>query len=205
MFGLKGRRDGFKFLLPNDFLVDEIQEKYAKILQEKHGYFVKPIDYLNETIQKIQVLGFNTGTYQQRQSSKGEPTLNENRINQNRFLHTSSDYSYRSEVSPLELIDKTFNVDFRHTLGFLNYFMLFENFWYLYCRDKDMQEEHQQFVINILNENGAIYCRVVLFDPLIDGIDMLDLDYTQPVAQSQTFRVVFKYSNIDFQFMDIED
>ena len=40
------------------------------------------------------------------------------------------------------------------------------------------------------------------FDPLIDGIDMLDLDFSQPVANSQTFRVIFKYSNIDFQFLE---
>ena len=31
---------------------------------------------------------------------------------------------------------------------------------------------------------------------------MLDLDFTQPVATSQTFRVIFKYSNIDFEFIE---
>jgi hypothetical protein len=33
-------------------------------------------------------------------------------------------------------------------------------------------------------------------------MDMLSLDFTQPVATSQTFRVIMKYSNIDFEFID---
>ena len=36
-------------------------------------------------------------------------------------------------------------------------------------------------------------------------MDMLDFDFTQPIAQSQTFQVVFKYSNFDFQFINIVD
>ena len=42
----------------------------------------------------------------------------------------------------------------------------------------------------------------MLYDPVMEGMDMLDLDFTQTVAQSQTFRVVFKYGNIDFEFID---
>ena len=33
---------------------------------------------------------------------------------------------------------------------------------------------------------------------------MLDLNYTQPMAQSQTFKVEFKYNNLDYQFLEIE-
>ena len=34
---------------------------------------------------------------------------------------------------------------------------------------------------------------------------MLEFDYTQPVAQSQTFNIEFKYSDFDFEFIDIEN
>ena len=34
---------------------------------------------------------------------------------------------------------------------------------------------------------------------------MLEFDYTQPVAQSQTFNIEFKYSNFDFEFIDIDE
>jgi hypothetical protein len=42
-------------------------------------------------------------------------------------------------------------------------------------------------------------------DPVINSIEMLDLNYTQPVAQSQTFKVEFKYSNFDLEFINIEN
>ena len=69
-------------------------------------------------------------------------------------------------------------------------------------RDMNYKDLPKQMNIDIYNEGGEIYSRIVLFDPLIDGIDMLDLDFSQPVANSQTFRVIFKYSNIDFQFLE---
>ena len=112
---------------------------------------------------------------------------------------------YRSETTPIALVDKTLNIEFRHTLGYLNYMMLFENFWYQYTRDRKYSELTRQFNIDILDELGSIYSRIVLYDPLVNGMDMLDFDYTQPIAQSQTFKMEFKYSNFDYQFIEVQD
>ena len=120
-------------------------------------------------------------------------------------MYPSTDYNYRSEVSPIALTDRTINIEFRHTLGFLNYFMVYENFWYMFSRDKTYKELFNRINVDIMNEIGSIYCRIVLFDPLMNAMDMLSLDYTQPVAQSQSFKVEFKYSNFDFEFINIEE
>ena len=205
MFSLKGRQDGFRLLLPQEFICDEINDKYAKILQNQKSFFTKPIDFLNESIQSVQVLGFSDGTVNQPQPGIGHPLIDPNRVKQNKFLHTATDFTYRSEVNPLQLIDKTLNITFRHTLGFLNYFLLFENFWYLYSRDKQYKDISFTFNIDIINQNGQVYSKIVLYDPIIHGIDMLDLNYTKPVAESQTFTVIFKYSNIDYQFISTND
>lgn len=205
MLALKGRQDGFRLLLPKDFLCKEIEEKYTNVLKEKHGVFKAPIDFLNETIQRVEVLGINNATIQQQQSSRGEPLIKKDRVKENNFMYPSTDYNYRSEVSPIALTDRTVNIEFRHTLGFLNYFMVFENFWYMFSRDRTYKELFNRINVDILDEHGSIYCRIVLFDPLINGIDMLSLDYTQPVAQSQTFKVEFKYSNFDLEFINIEN
>lgn len=205
MFGLKGRQDGFRLLFPKEFLVPEIEEKYTKILAEKHGYYLTPIDFINESIQKVNVLGFQNATVQQQQSSRGEPTLNDNRVEQNKFLYAATDYNYRNGVSPISLTDRTFNVTFRHSLGYLNYFILFENFWYQFSRDMKYDNLIQQLYIDIINERGSIYSRIALYYPLINSMDMLDLDYSQPIAQSQTFNIEFKYSNFDFEFIDIDE
>ena len=205
MFGLKGRQDGFRLLFPKEFLVKEVEEKYSKIIKDKLGYFDTPIDFLNETIQKVNVLGFQDGTITQDQPVQGsEPTMKHNRIKQNQFQYAATQFNYRSEVPPIQLTDKTFNVTFRHTLGYLNYFMLFENFWYQFSRDMNYDELPQKFFIDLFNEKGEIYSRIALFYPMINSMDMLEFDYTQPVAQSQTFNLEFKYSNFDFEFLEID-
>ena len=205
MLSLKSRQDMYRLILPDELIPEEINEKYTKILTDRRSFIYKPIDLLNETIQKIQVLGFNNGTVAQQQVMTGRSVMHPNDPAyepQNAFQYAHTDYNYRTAANPVALVDKTFNVDFRHTLGYLNYFILFESFFYQNMRDMNYKNLPKQMNVDIYNEGGEIYSRIVLFDPLIDGIDMLDLDFSQPVANSQTFRVIFKYSNIDFQFLE---
>jgi len=205
MFTLRGRQDNFRLIFPKEFIVPEIEEKYAKILQDKHSFIYTPIDFVNETIQSVQVLGFQEATVEQLQPGRGTYTDNPNRINQNRFMHTTSSVNYRSEKNPIDLIDKTLNVQFRHTLGFVNYFLLFENFFYLYARDTKYDQMIPNLFIDIMDNIGNVYSRIEIIKPIISGIDMLDLNFTQPLAQSQTFKIEFKYSNLDFQFISNDD
>lgn len=205
MFTLKGRQDGFRLLLPKDFIPKHVEEKYSKILQEGRSFIVKPIDFLNETIQKVQVLGFNNASMAQVQPRRGEVPAGSNRIRQNQFMHSGSDTIYRSPVNPESLIDKTLNITFRHTLGYLNYFILFESFLHFYSRDVKSSELPKLFQIELMNGKGSIYARINIKDPMIDGIDMLDFDYTQPIAQSQTFNMIIKYSDFEYEFVQAEE
>ena len=205
MFTLKGKQDLFKLTLPDDFIAKEINEKYAKIIKEQKSFSYRPIDFLNETIQSVQVLGFIDGTVQQQQPATGKPIINPNRKLENKFLHTASEFNYRSDKNPISLIDKTLNIYFRHTLGFVNYFLLFENFFYQYSRDRKYDELSSQIPIDIFNNKGEVYSRIIIMDPIVNSIDMLDLNYNSPIAQSQTFKVEIKYSNIDYQFISIEN
>lgn len=204
MFTLRGRQDGFRLLLPKEFIPKQVEEKYSKILQEKRSFIIKPIDFVNETIQKIEVLGFSNATINQDQPGRGEPLYKHERISENNFMHGMSAVSYRSSANPQALIDKTINVIFRHTLGYLNYFILFESFLYHYSRDTKNSELPKEMSVDLLDNRGAIYAKIVLKYPLIDSMDMLSLDYTQPIAQSQTFQVIFKYSAFDYQFIEAE-
>ena len=82
---------------------------------------------------------------------------------------------------------------------------MFENFWYQYSRDRRYDEISESFSVNLLNNKGEVYSRILMSHPLMNSMDMLGLNYTQPVAASQTFRVEFKYSNIDYQFIGIKE
>ena len=202
MLTLNNRKDGYRFLLPDEFIPEEINEKYAKILESRHSFFRRPIDFLNETIQGIQVLGVQDAVFVQNQPGYGNFSMTQDREEQNRFSHTASEYVYRSEKNPLNLVDKTLNVTFRQTLGYLNYFILFESFFWQYSRDEEYDKLPKQFFIDILNNKGAIYSRIVLDSPMIQAIDMIDLNFTSVTSQSEDFKVIFKYSNFDFEFLD---
>ena len=202
MLGLKGRADGFRLLLPKEFLHKDIEAKYAEILQKKKGFFVNPIDFLNESIQRVQVLGFNEAAYtNQQQQRTGTPTFDFRRYEQDAFPYPATEEAYRSPASPIGLTDKTLNIEFRHELGYLNYFMVFENFWYMYSRDMKYSDMMHNIYVDIFNELGEVYCKINLIDPIINGMDMLSFDFTQPVAQSGSFKVEFKYSNFEFKFL----
>lgn len=201
MLGLKGRKDGFRLLLPKEFLYKDIEAKYSEILKQKKGYFRKPIDFINESIQRVQVLGFTNAFIEQQQQRTGTPTIKMNRTEENAFPYPASENVYRSPVSAVSLMDKTLNIEFRHSLGYLNYFMLFENFWYIYSRDMKYSDICHQFYVDIFNEIGEVYCKIELVYPIISGMDMLDLDFTQPVAQSSSFKMEFKYSDFNFKFI----
>ena len=82
---------------------------------------------------------------------------------------------------------------------------MFENFFYLYQRDTEYNQMIPNLFIDIMDNIGNIYSRVEIIHPIISGIDMLDLNFTMPQAQSQTFKVEFKYSNLDYQFIQNDD
>lgn len=200
MLSLNSRVSGIRILFPKNFIHPIVDEKYSKVLQRKHSFFTRPIDVINESIQKIEVLGFNNATIQQQQTGRGRPIIDPNRIEENKFLHTSTEFNYRSPINPVALVDKTLNIEFRHILGFLNYIILFENFWYLYSRDEEYKDMLKELPIELFDETGAVFCRIIIMDPVINGMDMLTFDYTQPVTSPSSFRVEFKYSNFDFEF-----
>ena len=138
MLSLKSRQDMYRLILPDELIPEEINKKYTKILTDRRSFIYKPIDLLNETIQKIQVLGFNNGTVAQQQVMTGRSVMHPNDPAyepQNAFQYPHTDYNYRTTANPVSLVDKTFNIDFRHTLGYLNYFILFESFFYQNMRD----------------------------------------------------------------------
>lgn len=202
MLSLNSNKDNWRLLFDVNFVPEEIKEKYTKVLSLKKSFITDPVSFINESIQKIQVLGFSGATYAQQQTTVGYPLRDQTRTKENYFQHAGSDVNYRSVGNPIQIIDKTLNVQFRMSQGFLNYFILFESFFYKYCRDTTYDELEQYFIIDIYNEYGEIYCRIKLYHPMIDSMDMLDLDFSNTKPSQETFQVVFKYSNIEFEFIE---
>ena len=73
MIALNCKNNGARILFPREFLHPEVEEKYTRILKNKRSFFTRPIDFINETIQKVDVLGFQNAAMIQRQTGTGEP------------------------------------------------------------------------------------------------------------------------------------
>lgn len=202
MFTLKGRQDKFRLLFPKEFIPEAINEKYSYILQQQRSFYASPIEFLNETVQRVEVLGFNDGTISVPMTRTGLPLFREERIKENAFQYPAADTIYRSAANPEAIVDKTINITFRHTLGFVNYFIIFESFLYQYSRDMRSDELIRELSIDLLNHKGSIFSKIILKEPVIDGMDMLSFDYTKPVAQSETFTVTLKYSDFEYRFFE---
>lgn len=105
----------------------------------------------------------------------------------NRFNHPSAEQYYRSARNPLSMVDKTFVITFRHTLGFWNYFFMFEAFFYQTLRDTESDSDtlKTNFNVEILNSPaGEVISKVVIKEPVIEQIDALDLSYQKVRPES---------------------
>ena len=193
---LSPRYDLIRFHLPKTFIPKEVEEKYTSYLN-KDAYTMKSaIDYLNESIQGINMPGISGLTITQMQHGSNGINKVKNRTN----VEGSHEMTYLGVGNPLEKIDKEFKVTFRTNQGLLNYFMLYETAFHYACREYKWDCEPVMH-IEILDEKGTAIAKVKFIDVHMEGIDGLEFDYSKIERDSGTFDVTFKFNNIDFEYL----
>ena len=198
MLSLSPRYDLFRFSFPKDFLPEEIEAKYQKLLNKNQAVLTTPIDYLNESIQGINFPGISDILIQQQQHSSNDIKRGLGKIN----VEPKTDITYQSTTNPLDKINKEFKVTFRYNQGLYNYFMMYETIFHQVC--KPIDRGHQPVLyIELLSETGTITSRIIFKDVLIDGIDGLEFNFNKIEREAGTFDVTFKFNNIDFEFIDV--
>ena len=198
MLSLSPRYDLFRFSFPKDFLPEEIEAKYQKLLNKNQAVLTTPIDYLNESIQGINFPGISDILIQQQQHSSNDIKRGLGKIN----VEPKTDITYQSTTNPLDKINKEFKVTFRYNQGLYNYFMMYETIFHQIC--KPIDSGHQPVLyIELLSETGTITSRIIFKDVLIDGIDGLEFNFNKIEREAGTFDVTFKFNNIDFEFIDV--
>jgi hypothetical protein len=203
MLSLSPRYDLFRFNLPKDFLPKEIQAKYAKLLSKNAGVVTTPIDYLNESIQGVNLPGISGLTVEQTQheANKGIRRHNTGESGLGRInVEPQHQITYKGPGNPLEKINKEFKVTFRMNQGLYNYYMLYETILYRIAKHIDYPSDEVLY-IEIMNEAGTITNRIKLNDCHLDGIEGLDFTYNKTSRDVGTFDVTFKFNNIDFDFL----
>lgn len=199
MLSLSPRYDLIRFHLPKTFIPAEIEEKYTAVLSNENGTLMTALDYLNESIQGINMPGLSSLTTTQMQHGSNNVERSDipgrKRIN----VEGAHEMTYMPIANPLEKIDKEFKVTFRTNQGLINYFMLYETaFWYA-CKEKSHDCESAMY-IEIMNEDGLVISKVTFMDVHMDGIEGLDFNYSKIEREANTFDVTFKFNNIDFEY-----
>lgn len=193
---LSPRFDLFRFELPKDWFPDELVEKYTYLLNRDTSVVTDPVNYINESIQGINIPGLSDLTIQQ------------NQISRNTFRPSSSSYntepyhenSYKNPANPISLIEKEFKVTFRQNQGLYNYFMLYECvFWHI-CKPQLFDRGEDVFCIDILNDVGEICCKIKLMQPSVSSLDGLEFSYSKAERSDEAFTLSFNFNNIDFDF-----
>lgn len=210
MLSLAPRYDLFKFQFPKDFLVPELIEKYSKVLNQRKYVITDPTEFLNESIQGIEVFGIDGSVIEQQQTHKNTNLVEHNKgLSQVRALgkiqrtEPDSQIYYRSTANPLSFLSKQITVTIRHTQGFLTYFMLMENWFHLYAKER-LDDKPVTWYADIINEQGEVISRIIFKNPVFNGLDNLQLSYDKVLREGSTFNATFNYSNIDYEFIGID-
>lgn len=202
MLSLSPRFDLFKFNFPKEFICEELRQKYDAIIARNPGVITNSVDYLNESIQSINFPGISAEVIRQEQHSHNTIKPSNNglgRLN----VEPKTDISYTSMQNPLDMIEKSFTVQFRMNQGLYNYFLLYETFFHNVCKPKN-EQWFPELYIDLMNETGTVTSRIKLQNVVFQSIDSLDFSFNTLEREMKTFSCAFVFSNIDFDFVDIE-
>lgn len=198
---LSPRFDQFRFMIPKEYIPQEVRDKYDAILAKNPGVFMNSMDYLNESIKGITLPAIENLVVEQ-------PQVSHNRMNEDGRLHgriniePAHPVTTLSSENILSKINNTFTVTFRQNQGLYNYFMIYEAIFYRYMKPELYgTNANELFDVIFLDENSIPVSRMMMLQPEFNGISGLEFGYDKVERQADTFDVTFTFSNIDFDFI----
>lgn len=170
---LNAKNNQFVFKLPKGFLYPELQEKYSFYLKRLPSPFESVEDYLNHTIQSV--------TFPQVSADEVEQTLDKR------------PQYWRQSFDLERVILKEFTVNFKTADGYLNYWVLFEQFQ-RYLHEQNTKDYFPDMNLIFLDRDGYQLVTVSLRQPLMKAMDSLEMSYASSAFEFRTFGVTFKYN-----------
>jgi hypothetical protein len=174
---LNARANSFYFVFPRGFFPDVVQEKYLDYIKRQPTPYDTITSFMNSSIQSV-----------------GFPGLQMDLVEQTRNL--GKRINYQSATPVQDLFSREFDVSFRISEGFINYFIMLET-----VLDKLNFKNPQVFIQNlplrILDNDGNIVTTVTFKEVTLTSMNNLNLNYTQNAPSVYTFSVGFKCNYLD--------
>lgn len=172
------RNNTFQFGFPKTFMPKEIADKYRQYLNRLPGNIIEePLDFLNYTIQSINLPGMGFDAVEQQQ----KPGRN---------------IQFRSTIPTQELFQKEFNITFQLVDGYINYWMMLDLLNYYYSFE-NKQPYIDDLNVRMLDGEGHALVTATLRRPLVKNIGELSMSFASNVAEFNTFDVTIGYNDLE--------
>lgn len=178
---LNSVNNNFIFNFDKNWIYKSIKDKYNLYLNKLPIPYQDITDYLNATIQSVNFPSPNLGTVTQ-------------------TLKYGKTKNWKNSINPNDLFSKEFTVTLKHEDGYLNYWIMFEQF----NRFVDFQNKDEflpDLSLHILDSYGNIVITAYMQEVIMTGFSDLSLSYSDNNPEFKTFDLnfTFNYLNIKLQ------
>lgn len=187
MLGLPKGSDFF-VILGDNFIYDEIKERYQPYFDKKNFVFNNMLDYLNASIIGVNVAGISAGSTSQ---NKGGVTI-----------------PHRSGHKSMNKVTKTIRINFQMRTGYLNWFMM--NDLLSYYLDSSAKSSSGDMTgddtflppisVFFIDDDGNILFERIHKNIVFTKIDDLNLVKTDNKVTRKEFSVTFEYGMWDTKY-----
>lgn len=171
------RNNTFQFNFPRTFMPKEISDKYKGYINKLPTVIDDPLDFLNYTIQSVNLPGMGFDAVEQQQKP-------------------GRDIQFRSTVPTQELFDKELNITFQLVDGYINYWMMLDILNYYYNFD-NKNPYIDDLNLRMLDGEGFAIVTATMRRPLVKNISELSMSFASNVAEFNTFDVTIGYNDLE--------
>lgn len=175
---LNSRNNLFNFRFPRTFIPTEVAEKYKKYLNRMPGNIItEPIDFINYSIQGIQMPGI---TFDPIQQAPNDGTIT----------------YHRGSIPIQNTIERQFTVEMQLLDGYINYWIMQDTLLYYYSKSKK-EPFINDLKLQILDAEGIHIMSAIFEKPILNSISDLELNMSSNIADFNTFSLNFFYNKFN--------
>lgn len=175
---LNSKNNNFIASFPKNFLYEKVRKRYTPLLKRLPLPYDGITDYLNASIQQFTFPGVSVETVEQ--------TLSEDKV------------QWKDGYRLGKSFDKNFTVTFKNYEGYLNYWMMFDQFQEFLKYD-NAKQYLPNITLSFLDQNGFELIVIEFKQVLMKGISELELNFASNAPEFQSFSCDFAYNYFELK------
>jgi len=173
---LNSQNNQFIFLLPTDFIDEELTLKFQSVIDNNHMVYDSVIDYINSTIKEIVFPSLSFDTKEQ-------------------TFWKGKKIEWKETGNIFDKFQNELDITFRSVDSHMNYFILMEVLLNFYQNNRENYIPY--FALQILDKTGDLIYTILFKEIITKSLSELRMSYQQQEVGEKTFSVTFRYNFID--------